>query len=370
MRIGIDARLLEIKMTGVGRYLIGLVDNFPICDDVNEYFLFTYKKEGSFQNITTISTLFFSPSGVFRKILSPIWMNFILPFFLRKYRIDILFSPNQLLPLTKTHTKNVMVIHDLFHLVDKSFHPLFFRVYSGFFIGRSIKKSNFIITISEASKKDIQKLLNVSENRIGVTYEAAEEKFTPRILNDLKVSELREKYNLPKKFILYVGVIEERKNIHGIIKIADFLLEKGIDVPVVLVGRIGHNGKKYLETIKNRKNMLYVGFVDDADLPFLYNLASVFIFPSFYEGFGIPPLEAMQSGVPVISSNASSLPEVVGGGVLLDPSDYLGFVDAIIKILSDDDFRNQLIKNGLTQAEKFSAKSMTCKTVDIFNRIR
>ncbi len=372
MKVGIDARLLERKMTGIGRYVFNLVKNIPDCGGENEYVLFTYgglDKE-RFPGTKVVSTLNFLPRGIFQKFISPLWMNFILPRFLRREKVDVFFSPNHVLPFLRGKAKNVVVILDLFNLVDSQFHSFLYRSYVGFTLPNSIKKSAAIITISEASKRDIVKFFKVPEDKIKVIYLAAEEKFKPRSLNEDEKKKLREKYHLPDRFILYVGVIEERKNIAGILKIADSVFQR-TNIPTVLVGRVGHGGKKYTEEMENRRSVLYRGFVEEKDLPLLYNLSSAFVFPSWYEGFGIPPLEAMQSGVPVVASNTSSLPEVIGdGGITLPPDDYAGFADALEKILKDGDFHSHLVEQGLLQAARFSFKKAACETAAVFNRMK
>jgi glycosyltransferase involved in cell wall biosynthesis len=226
-----------------------------------------------------------------------------------------------------------------------------------------------IVTISESSKRDIIRFYNVPEEKIKVIYEAAEDDFQPRNLSEFEKIKLREKYNLPEKFILYIGVLEERKNIEGIIKIAD-LIEEKTKVPILLFGRIGHRGNQYLKEIKKRKNIQYKGFVDNKDLPYIYNLATIFLFPSFYEGFGLPVLEAMQSGVPVLTSNTSSLPEIVGeAGLMHEPRDYENFAKDIIKLLEDKNFYDKMKNKGLEQAKKFSWEKTTKELVNLFNQI-
>jgi len=153
------------------------------------------------------------------------------------------------------------------------------------------------------------------------------------------------------------------------IKIADLLKEKA-KVPILLFGRIGHRGKVYLDEIKRRKNIQYKGFIESSDLPYIYNLATVFLFPSFYEGFGFPVLEAMQSGLPVVVSNTSSLPEIVGNeGLMHDPRDYEGFAKDIIKLLENKNFYDKIREQGIERAQKFSWKKTTKQMVEIFNTI-
>jgi glycosyltransferase involved in cell wall biosynthesis len=371
MKIGVDARLLERKMTGVGRYLLNILKNLPECDNQNDYFLFSYGKLPQYEKgrIKIIPTLNFTPQGIFQKAISPFWLNFVLPKYLEKYKIDLFFSPNHFLPLKKIKPKSIVVIHDVFHKIDKNFHPLYYRKYADFLLTRAIKNSELIVTVSESSKRDIIRFYNTPEEKIKVVYEAADDIFRLRNLSEFEKIKLREKYNLPEKFILYVGVLEERKNIRGIIKIADLIKDK-IEIPILLFGKIGHRGEKYLKEIKKRKNIQYKGFIDTQNLHYIYNLATIFLFPSFYEGFGLPVLEAMQSGVPVLTTNASSLPEVVGdSGLMHNPKDYDGFAKDIIRLLEDKDFYDRLKNKGLEQAKKFNWKKTTREIIEIFNSV-
>lgn len=365
MKIGIDARLLERRMTGIGRYVENIVSHIPECDQENEYVLFSYRPLPGFPkgNVRNVATMDVAPEGRLQKIRSVFWLHAVLPKFVKREKIDVFFSPNMLLPLSGAGRKNIITIHDTFHLIDPKFHSPLYRAYISFFLSQTFKKTDHILTVSEASKRDIVRLLHVPEDKITVTYEAAEERFMPRDIPKEERARLSAKYDLPEEFILYVGVIEERKNIAGLIKIADGLKGK-TDIPLVLVGRLGYCGEDYISEIKKRDNMKYVGFVDYEDLPSLYDLATLFVFPSRYEGFGLPPLEAMQSGVPVIASNASSLPEVIGdAGILLSPDDSEGFVRAILELLSDPGKRTELREKGLAQAKNFSFEKMTYETV-------
>ena len=369
MRIGVDARLLERKMTGVGRYLLNILRHIPEYDNQNDYYLFSYGKLSQYEKekIKSISTINFTPQGILQRTISPLWLNFILPKYLEKYNINLFFSPNHFLHLKKMKAKSIIVIHDVFHKVNKNFHPLYYRKYVDFFLPIAIKNSNLIITISECSKKDIIRFHNVPAEKIKIIYPAADEAFQMKELTEREKKQYREKHNLPEKFILYAGVLEERKNIEGIIKIADLLKDK-TEIPILLFGKIGHRGKVYLREMQQKKNICYKGFVESDDLPYVYNLATIFLFPSFYEGFGLPVLEAMQSGLPIITSNTSSLPEVIGtGGILHNPNDYKGFVGGIMKLLENKDFYDKMREQGMEQAKKFDWGKTTKEIVKLFN---
>ncbi len=367
MKIGIDARLLERRMTGIGRYLENLIRYIPEYDEKNEYVLFSYNPLPGFprENIRNVATLQTGAEGYLQKIQSVLWLHAILPRFIKREKIDLFFSPNSLLPIFGTGVKNVIAIYDVFQLIHPSFHSFVYRTYISFFLSRTLKHADHILTISEASKRDIVTLLRVPENMITVTYLAADERCMPRTISMEDRARYAKKYGLPARFILYLGVLEKRKNIDCIIYVADRLRDVA-DVGIVVGGRLGYGGEQYLEEIRARSTMRYIGFFDDADMPFIYNLAELFIFPSHYEGFGLPPLEAMRSGVPVIASNTSSLPEVVGdAGILLDPVAYGEYAGAVLKLLNNPNERAILIEKGLEQARKFSFRKTASATAAV-----
>lgn len=370
MRIGIDARLLEKRMTGIGRYLSGILKYILEVDKDNKYYLFSlhnledYEKRG-FGIVATGEK-----DIVPRRIYSPFWLNLVLPKFLEKNKIDLFFEPNYFLPLWNKEIKNIITIHDLFHKIDKNYQQFYYRKYLDFFLPKSIKESSTILTVSENTKKDIIKFYSVPKDKIHVIYEAADEMFQPRSLDEKYRQRLISRYNLPSIFILYVGMIENRKNIVGILKIADILQRNRRDIKTVLIGGSGFGFGQIYREIKKRNNIYYLDYIRGEDLPYLYNLARIFLFPSFYEGFGLPPLEAMQSGLPVLASKTSSLPEVIGdGGIMHNPEDHKSFAQDIIKLLEDKDFYDRIRRKGINQAQKFNWRESANKIVNIFNQV-
>lgn len=373
MRIGIDTRLLERERTGIGRVLEGVLNCILSLDKNNEYFLFSFGnlenyKEKGFKIISTGRNKLIP-----LKIYSPIWLNFILPRYIRKNDIDLFLFPSSLIPIVSLKCKKVILFCDVFHKVNKNYHPFFYRKYLNLFLDFSVKKSDLILTISENSKKDILNFYEVPEEKIKMVYLAAGEEFRPRSLTSEQKEYLIKKYNLPSNFVLYIGIIDFRKNIDAIIKTADILVNKGKkDVHFVLVGK---PALKYKEIIKKSQKIKkgQVTFLDDIekkDISLFYNLADIFFFPSFYEGFGLPPLEAMQSGTPVVASNTSSLPEVIGkGGLIRGPNNYQGFADDILKLLEDKNFYQGIREKGIEQAKKFSWEKTAKETIKVFNQI-
>jgi len=373
MNIGIDARILERRVSGIGRYLLGFLYYLSKIDKENNYYLFCYEGLDDFEKmgyrVIRAQKSKFLPA----KLYNFYWLNFILPKALKENKIDIFWNPNHYLPLKKMPVKTIITIHDMAHKIDKKYKSFIYRFfYLDFLLPYSAKRADLILTISKNSKKDIVNLLKIKKkSKIKVIYEAAEKKFKPR-KNNIKLKEVQKKYKLPNDFILYVGRIEKRKNIETIIKIADFLIKKNVKTKIVLVGEGGYSGYDFLiKEIKKRKKIQHLNYIEDKDLPYIYNLAKVFLFPSFYEGFGLPVLEAMQSGIPVITSNTSSLPEVVGeGGIMHNPKDYKSFAKDIIKILNNEDFYEEMRKKAINQAKKFSWQKSTKELVDVFNRFK
>ena len=214
------------------------------------------------------------------------------------------------------------------------------------------------MTPSENTKNDVVESYKVESRKVKVLRPGLSKEFVETGL-DLSVQALfnvRKKYNLPEKYILYLGTLEPRKNIESVIEAYKMNYGLGImNYELVIAGSSGWKNKKILKLISETPGAQYIGYVDDADKPALYKSASLFIYPSLYEGFGFPVLEAMASGVPVITSNRSSLPEVAGDvAYLTNPHNVSEIANAMRLILSDEKLRNILIERGKKQAEKFS----------------
>ena len=370
MRIVIDCSVLDRAITGTGRYLLNILEELPIQDKHNEYLLFATIEpdvDKSFYRIVLSK-----PSLFPAKINSPIWLNFTLPQMIKKYKGDLLFAPNILLPVVDLNgIKCVSVIHDVIPIIYKEYYPYFYKKYLSLFLPRSLRRSDNIITVSEQSKKDIIKFYNIPSHKIVVAHNTASHTFKPRNLSDGIYPEIIERLSLPVKFLLYVGVIESRKNILGIISILDIVREQGSKLELVMIGKPGYGSDKIIPEIQKRKQFIkYFKYLDDKALAYIYNLAFAFIFPSYYEGFGIPPLEAMQSGIPVLSSNTSALTEVVGdGGMLHSPEDHMGFAKDILKLENDKNYYSLMKLKALNQAKKFNVSETTQKIINIFDEL-
>ena len=367
MNIGIDARLLSTPVRGVASYLANLIKYLPEHDKVNSYFVFQY--EDIPQETKYYTYILIKKNRLPRQLFEHYWLNFSLPRLIKKHNIDVFFTPYIFVPLIKKDWKNVTVIPDALTKSCKKYYSFHYRKYMDIFVPPSLKRSDAIITISESAKNDITKYYRINSNIVHVNYLWADAKFGHINLTEDQKSAIRKKFNLPEKYVLFVSVLEERKNIEGIIRVSDLIQSKGNNIKFVLVGREGFGFDKISSELGKRQNQIvHLKIINNEELILIYNLAEIFFFPSHYEGFGLPPLEAMKCGIPVIASDNSSLPEVVGdGGTIGDANDYDFFVGYIIKLLSNKNYYIKMKQKALTQAEKFSAEKHIRELIKVFN---
>jgi glycosyltransferase involved in cell wall biosynthesis len=269
---------------------------------------------------------------------------------------EIFHATNHLLAHFK-YARAVYTLHDLIFLRYPEHHLPYNRWYLTLTMPRYLRAADVIITPSECSRRDVLEFYKIPDSKIKVIPEAAGPHFKPN-RDPATLNRVRQKYHLPEQYILHVATIEPRKNLERLLEAFKSLLVDWPDLRLVLVGKKGWLYDSFfrkLQALGLQERVILPGYVEEADLPAFYHLAELFVFPSLYEGFGLGPLEAMACGAPVISSNASSLPEVVGqAGLLIDPLDTTALVAALRRVLSSPELRADLKQRGLIQAQKFS----------------
>ncbi len=369
MKICIIADNLDTNSAGVGSYARNICRAITNYDKKNDY-IFIHGKKNSFYKDK-------------KEIIIP-YFNFFIYHFIRKFIIfplainkvgfDIVHDTYHFMPLNiRDDTIKIVTIHDLFPLLDKKNHRLISYIAHKLLMRTILNKADLIIAVSENTKRDIINLFGIAKDKIRVVYESVDEDYK-MIKNKKLLLNIKKKYNLPDKFILHVGTIEPRKNIPMLLRSFKEIKEEYPGYKLVFVGKFGWKYGAVFNTIKALNiegNVMFLGYINREDIPLIYNLAKVLVYPSLYEGFGLPPLEAMKCGTPVITSNTSSLPEVVGDAAIkVDPTNYYELTNSIRKIISNKDLRKSLINKGFKRASKFSWEVSANKMVRLYEDLK
>lgn len=353
--------------TGIFTYTKQLITALLKLDRKNQYTLIHYRKVGEDLYRKTnelIVPLYEIP--FWREIRKAI----VLPLLISRERLDIIHEPRAFNPyLFSSHTKKILTIHDLSTFVYPSMHTKSNVLRMNCSVSASLRKADRIIAVSKHSKREVLRLFHIDEERIEVIYEGVDARFKPI----KKCEGIKKKYGIVGRFILFLGTLEPRKNVNGLIKSFYKLKKMGIEHKLVVAGPEGWKCRDLKETIKQvglLKEVILPGYVHDDDLPALYSASDLFVYPSLYEGFGLPPLEAMACGTPVVTSNTSSLPEVVGdAAIMVDPNDLNSLADAMYKLLTDEDLAQDMVKKGLRQARFFSWNEAARKTLKVYEDV-
>ena len=367
MRIAIDAR--KLRDYGIGTYIRNLLRHLSRLDTTTEYVMLCREEDSTMApelgpNFRAVTET--APSYSLREQIS-------LPLDLRREHADLFHAPHYVLP-PLTPCRSVVTIHDCIHLRFPQYLPnRIGYAYARSSLWAATHRANRVLTVSEASKRDILRYFRIPESRIDVIYNGIDERFKQPPAAE-EVERVRERYQLNDPFVLYAGNIKPHKNLERLIEAFDMFRRRGFEGVKLLI--IGDEISKYatlrraVHRHKIHKHVRFFGFVPDETLAVLYRLATVFVFPSLYEGFGLPPLEAMASGTPVVTSNVSSLPEVVGdAAVLIDPYEPEAIAEAIYRVFTDEGLRQELKARGIARARHFSWDNAIRRVHEIYEEV-
>lgn len=375
MIIGIDARFAVHNRRGIGNYSLKLIWNLAEIDSENQYILYIDKDD-------TEKVLPDKPNFCIKKLTPAnylVWEQFSLPFQSQKDNLDILHCLGNTAPIKlSSRIKLISSIMDVMYLKDNtvlpqscSMYQRMGRIYRKFIVPRTVDNLSKVITISHFSKSDILNHLKaLRDEDVAVTYLAANEWFKPR-KDEIGFECIKKKYNIYKDFIFSLGASDPRKNTDRVIRtFLKLKAQHSISEQLVISGLPNWETTSFYKMVQNsefKNDIVFLDFVTEDDLVCLYNYAKVFLYPSLYEGFGLPPLEAMSCGVPVITSNTTSIPEIVGdAAILINPHDDEELKDALLLMLHDEKIRSDYIERGFNQVKKFSWSRMAAETLEIY----
>lgn len=380
MKIGINTMFFRHPASGSGQYLIHLLNALADIDTTNEYVLVgpdplsanvTKQLHAPFAHHTraVAGSLGRNPS-----LEKMIWEQWTGPHEARRLGVDVFHVPHFAPPLLTGSTAVVATIHDVIPLRLPLYHAKFrAKVYSSV-VSRAAHHATSIITVSEHAKQDLIEVLKIPAERIHVIYQAVSNEMQP-VEDPVKLAEVRARYGITGPYVFYLGGLDARKNVPQLVRAFAHLYRRLGDPTLQLLisgnpdkqrGSLFPDPRPVAADLGMNGQILY-RFVEDEDKPAVYSGASVFVFPSLYEGFGLDPLEAMSCGTPVICSNRTSLPEVVGDAAIsLDPDDLQGMVDAMHNVLTNAELSADLRARGLQRAKLFSWHKTASQTLAVY----
>jgi glycosyltransferase involved in cell wall biosynthesis len=374
VRIGLDGKVLTLSAGGTGRYSINLMRAMLAAAGEYrpelEFVIFTGPRTSravmkEFDGACDECYLG-AKSSLLRSLA-------LIPPALRRQRIDVFHGIDHVgIPFAGRTGKYVVTIHDVIPLILPRTFTARHRAVVRLALARVRRRADRVIVPSHAVKQDVVQHLGLAEDLVTVTHHGCEPRFHPRA-DPEALRAARARYGLPSRYVLAVGTLEPRKNLTTLLQAFARLREDGAVDPglrLVLAGARGWLDEPIFRTVRSfglEEVVCFPGFVDDDDLPELYRGAELFVFPSLYEGFGLPPLEAMACGVPVVTSNTSSMPEVAGGAAMLvDPLDVGGMAAAIARVLREERLRARLRAAGVARARQFSWETSARQVLDTY----
>jgi len=371
MRIGIDATALPPEPVGAGNYIIQLIRSLVALDSGDKWVVFAQKHgQELIQNFESSCV-----QWVITPEISParrlIWEQSTLPSLARKSRVELLHSLHYTRPIALP-CASVVTFHDMTFFLFPQHHTRTKRLFFPLAMRFSAQRANALIAISESTRRDAIKILHIPPENIQTIPLGISSAFRP-IQDTQALNACREKYQLPEKFILNVGLVEPRKNLPLLLKAYHKLFELTGPPPLVIVGRFGWGVDEVHLQIKDlgiEKHVIFTGYVPAPELPLIYNLSEIFVYPSLYEGFGFPPLEAMACGTPTITSAVSAMQDQVGeGGMLVAPNDINALTQAMDLLLRDKQLQQTLAQKGRIQAGNFSWERTAEMTRQVYQKV-
>jgi glycosyltransferase involved in cell wall biosynthesis len=365
MHVAINALAVAGRPHGVGTYIKQLIGALAALESSDEFTVFA--SESGRPHLASAAPRLRYEMAPANRPLRLLWEQTQLPRLLRSRGVDVFHGATFTLPLWKS-CRHVVSIHDMtFHLTPERHLPAK-RYYFQQMIPRACRQADAVIAISESTKRDLISLLGVREEKIFVVYHGVPPHYR-RVTDEQPLAAVRRRFGLNRPYVLHVGMLEPRKNLKTLVEAYRTADDIHTDYDLVLAGGYGWGYEPLLEQIRasGLDSIRATGYVAEEDLPALYSQAELFVYPSVYEGFGLPVLEAMAFEVPVITSNVSSMPEVAGDACfLIEPEDVSGLKQAMRRILGSPELRSRMAAAGRARAQQFTWEATARRTLDVY----
>jgi glycosyltransferase involved in cell wall biosynthesis len=371
MHIGIDASPLPLEPVGAGTYIIQLIRALVEINSEHDLFVFLHRTRLPLFDDLPGGRIKFIPISDSTPALRLIWEQVGLPALARQCELDLLHSLHYTSPY-KLPCLSVVTFHDMTFFMYPHLHTISKRLLFPFYIRSSARRANALIAVSETTRRDAIRILAIPEQKIVTIPNGVSSDF--RLITDQRLlGECRRKYQLPDNFILFVGTFEPRKNLPLLLRAYRRLLDEDTGHHLVLAGNQGWMTGEVWKTLKDLRLEEFVhltGYIPLSDLPMIYNLARVFIYPSLYEGFGLPPIEAMACGTPVIASAIPVNQDHIGdAGLLFLPDDEQSLFENLSRLINDRQMQAELSAKGRERSKGFTWRSCALATLGVYQRL-
>lgn len=361
-RIAIDGRMVQPRtMHGIARYVYELLQCLSQTPSEHQFYVIVL------ENSPLIRMKW--PDHIIPVVTKARWISlreqWTIPRLLRKLKIDLFHSPSFVAPFL-CPSKMLMTIHDLNHIMLPQFYTFIHQFYYNTIVRYSTHRSACVLTVSEFSKKEITKHLGVEKEKVFVTYNGVSSCYQP-VMDEHYLDYVREMYELPERFIFCISNNKPHKNVHQLVKA---YVQTDVELNLVLVGPVDNSLISLAEKYGKKHKIYFIRYIEEEHLPAVYSMCQLFVYPSGYEGFGLPPLEALACGAPIIVSRSSSLPEVVGeNAIFVNPTnieELAKALEAFVKTLDGEG--NPFRARGIEHSRKFTWSSMAEKTLNLYER--
>jgi glycosyltransferase involved in cell wall biosynthesis len=372
MRIGIDARPLSKQRTGIGNYVQGLVELLPQVAPQHDYFLYSNRDLEHPESEGTLHQI----DRAFSRCPGAFWLLGRGARLARRDALDIYWGTNAILPVgMPSGVLKVVTVYDMVWLRCPETTTRYNLFVQTMCARRAIADADCAIVISRTTQDELIQALGVPREKTQLVYPGVDDRYQAQ--DQVKAAEyISRKYGVPRRYLATVGIVHPRKNQQFLVKVLGILKKNGqLDCPLLVVGPMGWKNSPLFREIQaaglTESDIRFLGYIPDEDMPLFYAGAQVFLFPTLYEGFGLPPIEAMACGAPVIASDSPCMPEVLGDAAILESlTSPERFATSIVRVLSDDQVRDALRTKGIQRAQRFRYQTSVKQLLEVFENIR